>query len=141
MTAARPARPGASRRAARRCLRGGAGVPASGPRPQRTWLNRAPLRDLRDPATPPPEAADATGRSGQVFLVEAVARRAGRTCRATARGRDIYAFTAPFVCEAVRRLLGSEGRVGATAPGAAFDARRFLQALAPDHLSLEIDAG
>lgn len=45
------------------------------------------------------------------------------------------------MCEAVQRLLDGEGRVGATAPGAAFDARGFLQALAPDHLSLEIDAG
>ena len=105
-----------------------------------THLNLAPLRDLRDPATPPPEASDASGRSRQVFLVEVVARRGGHTRRAVARGRDIYAFTAPFVCEAVRRILDREvSGVGAVAPGAIFDARSYLEALAPDGLAVEID--
>ena len=107
-----------------------------------TYLNRAPLRDLRDAATPPPSAADGTGRSAQVFLVEVIARRGGRTRRAIARGRDIYAFTAPLVSEAVARILRGEVLTrGACAPGALFDARTFLQALAPDHLAFELKEG
>lgn len=100
----------------------------------RTYLNLAALRDIRDPGTPPPTAADETGRSSQVFLVEVSARREGATRKATASGRDIYAFTAPFICEAVARLLQGavEGSGGALAPGAIFDAPDYLGALAPD---------
>jgi short subunit dehydrogenase-like uncharacterized protein len=98
-----------------------------------TWLNRAPLEDLRNPATPPPQAADAQGRSAQVFQVEVLVRRGADARRALVRGRDIYAMTAPFVCEAVARIL--DGRAvgrGAQAPGAVFDARSYLEALSPD---------
>jgi hypothetical protein len=55
-----------------------------------------------------------------------------------ARGRDIYAVTAPIVVEAAVRIL--EGRVkatGAPAAGELFDARDFLDALSPDHLTVE----
>jgi short subunit dehydrogenase-like uncharacterized protein len=105
-----------------------------------TYLNHAPLRDLRDPATPPPAAADATGRSTQTFLVEVIVRKGGDTRRATARGRDIYAFTAPLVCEAVQRILdGAVRSSGAHAPGALFDARGYLQALAPEPLTFQIE--
>ena len=99
-----------------------------------TYLNLAALRDIRDPNTSPPTAADDTGRSSQVFLVEVSARREGATRKATASGRDIYAFTAPFICEAVARLLQGavKGGGGARAPGAIFDAREYLGALAPD---------
>src|SRR5262249_27904485 len=69
-----------------------------------SYINRAPLRDLRDAATPPPKAADESGRSAQTFLVEVVARHGDKTRRVVARGRDIYAFTAPLVCEAVQRI-------------------------------------
>ena len=56
-----------------------------------------------------------------------------------ARGRDIYAVTAPLVCEAVERLLdGGIRRTGAAAPGELFDAASLLQALAPEHLTFEI---
>jgi short subunit dehydrogenase-like uncharacterized protein len=104
------------------------------------YLSQAPLRDLRDPATPPPRAADATGRSAQTFMVEAVARQGETTRRALASGRDIYAVTAPLVCEALERILDGEARsTGAHAPGAVFDSRRFLHALSPDHLKLEVD--
>jgi short subunit dehydrogenase-like uncharacterized protein len=94
----------------------------------RTYLNDAPLRDLRDAATPPPVAADESGRSAQTFVVEVVVRRGGMSRRVVARGRDIYAFTAPLVVEAVERIL--EGRVrgsGALAPGEAFEAVGFLR--------------
>jgi uncharacterized protein YbjT (DUF2867 family) len=106
-----------------------------------TWLNLAPLRDLRDAATPPPTPADDSGRSVQTFLVEAVVRNGTDTRTAVASGRDIYAVTAPLVVEAVRRILSGEVRgTGVRAPGDLFDAAGFLRALAPEPLALEIAA-
>jgi len=105
----------------------------------RTYLNNTPLRDLRDSATPPPEAADESGRSAQIFVVEVVVRKGNITRRAIAQGRDIYGFTAPLVVEAVERIL--DGRVrgsGALAPGEAFEAGDFLRALTPEYLALEL---
>ena len=56
-----------------------------------------------------------------------------------ARGRDIYAFTAPLVVEAVDRILkGATSRRGAAAPGEVFEAASYLRALAPEHVILEI---
>jgi short subunit dehydrogenase-like uncharacterized protein len=107
----------------------------------RTYLNDAPLRDLRDSATPPPIAVDERGRSAQTFLVDAVIRKGTSARRAIGQGRDIYAFTAPLVVEAVERILGGRTRgTGALAPGGAFDATDFLRALAPEHLTFELVA-
>jgi hypothetical protein len=106
-----------------------------------THLSGVALRDVRDPTTPAPTAADATGRSPQRFVVDAVVRRDGKSRRITARGRDIYAFSAPLVCEATARLLqGKFSSVGAQPPGAIFDAQELLSALTPDHLTLDIAA-
>jgi NAD(P)-dependent dehydrogenase (short-subunit alcohol dehydrogenase family) len=103
------------------------------------FLNLASLRDLDDPATPPPQPVDASGRSAQRFVMDAVVRRGAETRRATASGRDIYAITAPLIGEAVARLCDDQiGAAGVVAPGAVFPARRFLAALAP-HLSLSFD--
>ncbi len=108
----------------------------------RVYMTLAPLRDLRDPDTPPPVAADASGRSAQTFLVQAVVRRGGDERRASATGRDIYAVTAPIVVEAVTRLI--DGRVaggraaGAFSAGELFDAVDFLRSLSPDHLALKL---
>ncbi len=100
-----------------------------------TYLNTAPLRDLRNADTPAPVAADASGRSAQTFLVEVKVRKEGAVRRASARGRDIYATTAPLVVEAVERVLSGEAAQGGVfAPGALFDAQDFLTALAPDLL-------
>jgi hypothetical protein len=102
------------------------------------YLNLAPLRDLRDATTPPPEAADETGRSAQNFLVEVIVRNGMDTRRAIARGRDIYAFTAPFIVEAAQRILdGFAEGVGVLAPGELFDAPSFLRALAAEYLGFE----
>lgn len=106
-----------------------------------THLNLAPLRDLRDSATPPPTPMDDAGRSAQTFLVEAIVRKGDAERRAVASGRDIYAVTAPLVVEAVQRILDGAGEPGVRAPGEAFDAPAFLNALAPEPLALEIDAG
>ena len=98
-----------------------------------SFINLAPLADLRDATMPPPVAVDDRGRSAQQFVVEAVARRGGQARRLRARGQDIYAITAPLVCEAAARILdGRSARTGVAAPGALFDPRDFLAALAPD---------
>ena len=102
------------------------------------YLNNIPLRDLGNPGTPPPVAADESGRSPQMFLVDAIVRNGRETRRAVVRGRDIYAVTAPLVVEAVARVLdGRVQRHGALAPGELFDAKNFFEALAPEHLQFE----
>ena len=104
----------------------------------RAWMNLAPLADLADSDTPSPVPADDSGRSAQTFLVEAVVRRGDQTRRASARGRDIYAVTAPLVVEAASRILAGEGPgPGARTAGESFDAQAFLSALAPEFLIYE----
>jgi short subunit dehydrogenase-like uncharacterized protein len=98
-----------------------------------TYLTQIALDDIRNPATPAPKPVDASGRSAQRFLVEAVVTRGADRRSISASGQDIYAFSAPLICEAVERIL--DGRfegVGVQAPGAVFDAPDFLRALAPD---------
>jgi short subunit dehydrogenase-like uncharacterized protein len=103
------------------------------------WITTLPLADLGDASTPPPKAADATGRSAQTFLVEAVAQSDNAKRRARASGRDIYATTAPLVCEALARVLdGARAGGGAFAPGELFDATDCLKSLAPEHFVLEM---
>lgn len=104
-----------------------------------SYLNLAPLRELRDSSTPPPTPADASGRSAQIFAMDVVVRKGQQRRRALARGRDIYALTAPLIVEATQRILAGEvaGR-GVFAPGEIFDARDFLRALDPDHLTVEM---
>ncbi len=105
----------------------------------RAYMSLAPLTDLRNPDTPAPTAADESGRSAQIFLVDVIVRRGNEERRATARGRDIYAVTAPIVVEAAERILdGRFKAAGAVAAGEAFDAQDFLEALSPEHLSFEI---
>lgn len=104
-----------------------------------TWLSAVALAEIRDPRTPAPMPADESGRSAQRFVVEAVAKRATAVRAATARGRDIYAFTAPFVCEAAEQLVqGRVHRPGAHPPGAIFAAADVLRALSPEHIRLEV---
>lgn len=57
-----------------------------------------------------------------------------------ARGRDIYAFTAPLVVEALERILAGDTRSasGVVAPGEVFEARAFLEALRPELSALEL---
>lgn len=96
----------------------------------RSYMNHAPLRDLRDPATPGPIAADERGRSNQHFLIDLVVRNGGEERRVTVSGRDIYAVTAPIVVEAVERATQSpHQRAGAFALGQLVDASETLRAL------------
>jgi hypothetical protein len=103
-----------------------------------TYLNQTALGDVRNPATPAPKAADATRRSAQRFIVDVVATREGMVRRIRAQGRDIYAFSAPLICEVTLRLLeGKFSSAGAQPPATMFDAREILSALTPEYLALE----
>ena len=104
-----------------------------------SYLNLAPLRDLKDKSTPPPKPIDEIGRSNQIFAIEVVARKGSETNRIIAQGQDIYAITAPIVVEAVQRILdGMVEERGVLAPGSIFDAMGFLQTLVPRYLTLKI---
>lgn len=97
------------------------------------FINETPLRDLDDPATPPPVAQDDRGRSAQVFLMDTVVQRNGESRRLLARGQDIYAITAPLVVEAAERLVrGAPAEHGCFAIGAFFEPVALLASLAPD---------
>lgn len=107
----------------------------------RAYINLAPLTDLRNPDTPGPVAADESGRSSQIFLMDAIVRRGNEQRRVTARGRDIYAITAPIVVEATERIInGMAKSTGVISAGQAFDARDFLASLSPAHLLLEMQS-
>ncbi|GJF24923.1 saccharopine dehydrogenase family protein [Streptomyces sp. HO565] len=114
-------------------------VPSHLPIPEvRTYMTVEAARGLSAPDTPAPVAADEHGRSAQTFLVDAVVRSGGRERRAVARGRDIYAITAPLAVEAVDRLLTGRTRAtGVASAGAIFDAPDFLRALSA-HVDLEL---
>lgn len=103
-----------------------------------SWINVEALSDIRDPATPPPQPADAFGRSTQRFVMDVVVSVDGVHRRATAVGQDIYHVSAPIVVEAAQRLLDgrAQGAAGVHALGAIFDARDFLRALEPDALQV-----
>ncbi|MFF7727064.1 saccharopine dehydrogenase family protein [Streptomyces sp. NPDC008001] len=104
----------------------------------RTHMTVEAAREVLAPDTPAPAAADEQGRSAQTFLVDAVVRRGGTERRAVARGRDIYAVTAPLAVEAVHRILTGRTRtVGVVSAGAVFDAPGFLRALSA-HISFEL---
>ena len=102
----------------------------------RAFLSQTALQDVRDPDTPAPEPADASGRSSQIFLMDVIVRRGEEERRMVARGRDIYATTAPIVVEAMERILrGLVRKKGVVAAGEAFDARDFLDALSTIELT------
>ena len=107
----------------------------------RSHFNTAPLTELRDASTPSPAAIEPDGRSSQRFAMEVRAVNASGSHRANASGQDIYAVSAPIVVEAAARLLDpSFNRRGALALGQAFDARDFLNAIAPSHLAVKLGA-
>ncbi|WP_055591199.1 saccharopine dehydrogenase family protein [Streptacidiphilus griseoplanus] len=96
----------------------------------RTCMTAEAAREVSAPDTPVPAAADERGRSAQTFLVDVVVRSGGSERRAVARGRDIYAVTAPLVVEAVDRILTGRTRTtGVASAGEIFDAPDFLRAL------------
>ncbi|RRQ79218.1 saccharopine dehydrogenase family protein [Streptomyces griseofuscus] len=114
-------------------------VPSHLPIPEvRTYMTVEAARDIAAPDTPAPTAADEHGRSAQTFLVDAVVRSGGRERRAVAKGRDIYAVTAPLAVEATDRLLTGRTRAaGVGSAGEIFDAPDFLRALSP-HIEVRL---
>jgi len=96
----------------------------------RSLLNRSALDDIRDASTPPPTAADTSGRSAQRFELAVRLAQGGVTKMAGVRGQDIYAVTAPIVIEAAQRLLAPSYRhSGALALAEAVDPVELLRAL------------
>jgi hypothetical protein len=103
-----------------------------------SYINQQPLLDLLDPTTPPPQIEE-SGRSSQRFLLEARVCNDDEVRHGIVSGRDIYAVTAPLVCEAAARILGGcVSHSGAVAAGEAFDARDFLEALSLQELTVDI---
>ncbi len=104
----------------------------------RTYMTVEAARDIAAPETPQPTAVDDRGRSDQTFLVDVVVRSGGAERRATARGQDIYAVTAPLVVEALDRVLtGRTHAAGVVSAGEIFDAPGFLRALSP-HITVKL---
>jgi hypothetical protein len=103
-----------------------------------TYMNRTPLEELHDLATPSPVAADASGRSAQRFIVDVIVRNGPDERRAQVAGRDIYAITAPLVVEAALRLIREPRHHGVLSPGEVFDAQDFLESLVPMRLSVSL---
>ena len=98
----------------------------------RTSMTVEAARDVDEAETPTPQPVDALGRSSQTFVVDVVVSSRGAERRATARGQDIYAITAPLAVEAVERILSGRTRAtGVASAGAMFDPVDFLQALSP----------
>lgn len=103
-----------------------------------SYMNLTAVQDVRDPGTPTPVAVDADGHSAQRYAVEVRVHRQGRTRRASAQGRDIYAVSAPLIVEALARILDGRSRAtGVVAPGQAFDATDFLSSLTDLQWTLE----
>lgn len=98
----------------------------------RTHMSENAIHDLTSPDTPSPKAVDSEGRSDQMFVVDARLRLGGAQRRAVAKGRDIYAVTAPLVVEATHRILtGHTKTIGVATAGEIFDTTDFLRALSP----------
>lgn len=103
----------------------------------RSLLNRSALDDIRDASTPPPTAADDSGRSAQRFELVVRLVQDGVTQTAGVRGHDIYAVTAPIVTEVALRLLApSYRRSGALALAEAVDPIALLRSLHGSALDL-----
>ena len=103
----------------------------------RSYLNLKSLNDLQNPATPP--QIDESGRSPQIFLMEAVARKGTEERRTMASGRDIYHITAPLVVEAVQQLIKSPKKITRVVSVAeVFNARDFLESLGRQYVSISI---
>jgi hypothetical protein len=104
-----------------------------------TYINLAPMQDIHNNNTPPPQPADDSGRSSQIFLMEVIVRSGENIRRAMATGRDIYAITAPLITEATIRIVnGMIKKTGVVSAGEVFDAKDFLQSLSPEYLSIDI---
>jgi len=104
-----------------------------------TYINLAPMKDLHSSDTPPPQPADDSGRSSQIFLMEVVVRSGDKVRRGQVSGRDIYAITAPLIVEAAIRIAnGMIKKTGVVCAAEVFDAADFLKSMCPEHLLIDI---
>ncbi|WP_105971975.1 saccharopine dehydrogenase family protein [Streptomyces geranii] len=111
----------------------------------RGYMAAEAARDLAAADTPAPVAVgggegNGDRRSSQTFVVDVVVRAGGVERRAVARGRDIYAVSAPLAVEAVGWVLAGRTRgvgAGVLSAGAVFDSVGFLGALSA-HISVEL---
>jgi hypothetical protein len=104
-----------------------------------TYINLAPMNDIHNSEIPPPRAADESGRSAQIFLMEALVHSGEKMRKGRASGRDIYAITAPLIVAATSRI--AEGKIkknGIVSAGEVFNAADFLQSMGPEHLFIDI---
>jgi short subunit dehydrogenase-like uncharacterized protein len=102
------------------------------------YLSVLAVSEVLDPATPTLPEDDTSTNIKQHFVVDVVAKRGDETRRATISGDDIYAISAPLICEAVERLLdGRSKSTGARTPGEVFDAGELLATLAPHNSTYE----
>jgi hypothetical protein len=105
-----------------------------------SFMNEAPLQDLRRVDTPPPTSVEASGKSTQTFVMDVFASGDGLSRRIAAFGQDIYAVSAPLVVEACMRVLSQRPRKGgAFAAAELFDPSDFLAALSSD-IRLELSS-
>jgi hypothetical protein len=103
-----------------------------------TYIYLTPINDIHDSQTPPPQPADESGRSSQIFLMEVIVRSGDQIRRAMATGRDIYAFSAPLIVEATIRILdGRISKKGVVSSGEIFDASDFLQSMSPKYIDYQ----
>ena len=88
-----------------------------------TYMNADAVKDL---------SAGGERDSAETFVVDVVVRAGSEERRITARGKDIYAVSAPLAVEAAERILtGRTKAKGVVSAGEVFDAPDFLRALAP----------
>jgi short subunit dehydrogenase-like uncharacterized protein len=94
-----------------------------------SFMNEAPLQDLKSTDTPFPARTEPNGKSSQTFVMDVVASGDGTSRRIAAFGKDIYAVSAPLIVEACIRILRGPAQGGTFAPAELFDAEDFLAAL------------
>lgn len=103
------------------------------------YVSEIAVHQVLDPTTAPPTTTSPTGPSPQHFTVDVIVHGDQIHRRATMRGRDIYAISAPLLGEAAQRLLDGEfSDPGAHAPANIFDSNAILTALTPSHTTFEI---
>ena len=103
------------------------------------YVSEIAVREVLDPTTTPPTTDSSSRPSPQHFTIEVIVRGDQIQRRASMRGRDIYAISAPLLGEAAQQLLdGNFSDPGAHAPGEIFDATAILTALAPRHAAFVI---
>lgn len=103
------------------------------------YVSEIAVRDVLDPTTAPPATDSSSGPSSQHFTIDVIVCGDQIQRRATMRGRDIYAISAPLLGAAAQRLLdGDFSDPGAYAPAEVFDATAILTGLAPNHATFDI---